>query len=159
MVEQFGGFLNAVFLSHILWLTPNRTHTWYFKLVHKNTVCTHVYCACLYVLQVVAFFCGNDGLSVMPQFPQTPRNITEKSGPSSNANNVSSRDDCLECVPRHRLTEGCSFPVRRLASRPISGEEFQVLAHDLQSITRYRTIIQCYVVWSYLVSFNTSYNK
>ena len=81
-------------------------------------------CTFLHVLQVVAFCCSNDKLSVMPEFPHTPRNITEKSGPYSNANNVSSEGDCLECLPKHRLTKGCSVPVSGPTLRPMSGEEF-----------------------------------
>jgi len=49
-----------------------------------------MYCTCLHVVQVAAFCCGNDSLSVMPEFSHTSRNITEKSGPKNNANNVSS---------------------------------------------------------------------
>jgi hypothetical protein len=54
-----------------------------------------MYCTILHVLQVVAFCCGNDSLSVMPEFPHAPRNSTEKFGPNSNAY-VSSETDCLE---------------------------------------------------------------
>jgi hypothetical protein len=55
-----------------------------------------MYCTCLHVAQVVAFSRGNDSLSVMPEFPHIPWDITEKSGPNNNANNVSSEGDCLE---------------------------------------------------------------
>lgn len=124
MVEQFGGFLNAVCLRHIFWLTPNRTHTWCFKLTHSNTVHTYMHCTFLHVLQIVTFCCRKDNISFKPEFPHIPRNITEKSDPNSYANNVSSEGDCLESLPKHRLTKGCSVPVSRPTSRPVSGEEF-----------------------------------
>ena len=72
-----------------------------------------MYRTILHVLQVVAFCCGNDILSVMPEFPHAPMNSTDKFGPNSNACNVSSETDCLESLPGRRLIEGCSVPLSR----------------------------------------------
>jgi len=102
-----------------------------------------MYCTCLRVFQVVAFCCGYDNLFVMPDFPHTPTNITEKSGPNISVNNVSSVGDCLESLPKHQLTKGCSVSVSRPTSRPMSGEEFSRPSTCLT----FHNLLSCYVVW------------